>query len=504
MQVRTTQETVAWSMFCEALDLGALVPRAYEAYRPAIIEGLIFFLENLDDDRAGEILADQLLLPGTASVAERIVAIARQCPALHKLGQVLARDRRLPPGFRELLQTLESMPSSLGVDEARALAEAELGSLAGLSIRIDEPPLAEASVAVVVPFTGETITGERDRGVLKLLKPGIEKKLEEDLNILQRLGSLLDERCEAYRLPRIAYEETFLDVRDLLAREIRLDHEQANMRAARAAWAGLSSVMIPEVYPISTPRVTAMQRISGGKVTDAAMLPRSARRRLGDLIVRSLIAMPLWSQGEVGLFHADPHAGNLFATDDGKLAVLDWSLAGTLSKQDRISVTQLVLAGFTLDGARARAALDALSQGRSDAAALEALIAEGIGRLREGEWPGISWVTDLLDEAATRARCRFGADLLMFRKALQTLQGVVSDVSADCRPGRVLTFTLLKTLSAEWGNRAFALPFSRHFATHLSNLDLTQLWASAPLIGQRQLYGLGGAVPGLRHLAMVR
>jgi ubiquinone biosynthesis protein len=503
MQVETTAEPVAWVAFCEALDLGALVPQAYEAYRPAIIEGLIFFLENLDGDRAGEILADQLLLPETADVAERIVAIARHCPALHKLGQVLARDRRLPLAFRALLQNLESMPSKLSANEARALAQDELGPLTRLGIRVDEPPLAEASVAVVVPFTGEAVAGEGG-GVLKLLKPGIEAKLEEDLDILQRLGALLDERCEAYGLPRIAYEETFLDVRDLLAREIRLDHEQANMRTARAAWAAFPSVVIPEVYPISTPRVTAMQRIRGGKVTEAAMLAGSARRRLGDLVVRSLIALPLWSEGEGGLFHADPHAGNLFATDDGKLAILDWSLVGTLSKQDRISVTQLVLGGFTLDRRRARAAVDALSHGRSDAAALEALIAERMGRLREGEWPGISWATDMLDEAATRARCHFGADLLMFRKALQTLQGVVSDVSPDCRPGRVLTFTLLRTLAAEWGNRAFAFPFSRHFATHLSNLDLTQLWASAPLIGQRQLYGLGSGVAHTRRPAIAR
>ena len=64
-----------------------------------------------------------------AGINERIVAIARKCPALHKLGQVLARDRRLQPELRQLLQGLESMPSPLSVEEARALAEAELGPL---------------------------------------------------------------------------------------------------------------------------------------------------------------------------------------------------------------------------------------------------------------------------------------------------------------------------------------------------------------------------------------
>ena len=489
-QASPAQEPDDWSTFIDALALDELVPPAYAVYRPAIVDGLVFFLEHLGEERAFAILAEQALLPADAGVNERIVAIARCCPALHKLGQVLARDRRLSAELRKLLQGLESMPSTLGLDEVRALAEAELGRLADLGIRIDEPPLAEASVAVVVPFEGQRPNGEPLRGVLKLLKPGIEAALEDELETLQRIGALLDERCEAYGLPRIAYEESFCDVRALLAREVRLDQEQAHMRAARTAWASIGDVVIPEVYPFSTPRVTAMQRIDGGKVTDAAAeLPRRGRRRLGDLIIRALIAQPVWSAG-TSLFHADPHAGNLFATSDGKLAILDWSLVGALTKADRVALTQIVIGALTLDGQRIRAAIDALSQGRSDGAVLQTVIDERVRALRNGAFPGMGWVTSLLDATALHARCRFDGDLLMFRKVLQTLEGVVADVSADARPDRVLITAVLKALAAEWSQRLYAMPFSRQFATHLSNLDLAQLWASAPLIGQRQLYGL--------------
>lgn len=491
-QALQTEEPTGWNDFIDALALDALVPPAYEVYRPAIIDGLIFFLARLDEDRALSILGEQALLPEDAGINERIVAIARHCPALHKLGQVLARDRRLSPELRHLLQGLESMPSQLSTAEARALAEAELGPLADLGIRIDAPPLAEASVAIVVPFEGSDADGQLLRGVLKLLKPGVEAALEAELETLQRIGALLDERCEAYQLPPIAYEETFCDVRALLAREVRLDQEQAHMRTALADWAGVPDVVIPDVYAFSTPRVTAMQRIDGCKVTDAAAaLPRRARRRLGDAIIRALIARPLWAAGGgPSLFHADPHAGNLFATADGKLAILDWSLVGALGKADRVALTQMVVGALTIDGSRIHAAIDALSQGRSDAAALRAIIAARVAQLGDGAWPGMSWLTGLLDEAALHARCRFDGDLLMFRKVLQTLEGVVADVSANCRPDLVLARTLARTLAAEWAQRSLTLPFSRNFATHLSNLDLTQLFASAPLIGQRQLYGL--------------
>ena len=141
------------------LDFGALVPPAYERYRPAVVDALVFFLENLSADRAMEILAEQALMPPYVGVAERLVSIARHCPALHKLGQVLARDRRLPPDFRRLLQRLEFDAVDVRRRQARALAEAELGPLSRIGIAIEEPPLAEASVAVVVPFTARDGSG---------------------------------------------------------------------------------------------------------------------------------------------------------------------------------------------------------------------------------------------------------------------------------------------------------------------------------------------------------
>jgi ubiquinone biosynthesis protein len=478
--VERRDAVLEWDSFLESLDFGALVPEAYERYRPAIVDGLNFFLENLAADRAIEILAEQASMPAGTAIEERLVAIARRCPALHKLGQVLARDRRLPADFRRLLQTLESMPSTLDAAQARRLAEAELGPVSRLGISIEEPPLAEASVAIVVPFTSRS--KRVAHGVLKLLKPGIVEKLEEELELLQRIGGLLDERCEAYRLPHIDYEDTFLEVKALLSREICLDREQEHMRHARREFSHVSSVIVPEVYDFSTPRLTAMQRIIGAKVTDSD-LPAPGRRKLADTIIQALLARPLWSNEEQAFFHADPHAGNLFATADGELVVLDWSLVGHLTKDDRVQLTQILIGAFTLDASRVCEAIDALAQGRTDAPSLNQIIHKHIGLVSQGAFPGLSWVMRLLDESITRARCRFGGDLLMFRKVLQTLEGVVADVSPDCHPDRVLITAFVKQLVIEWVQRPLALPSSRHFSTHSSNIDLTQLLMSMPFLG---------------------
>jgi predicted unusual protein kinase regulating ubiquinone biosynthesis (AarF/ABC1/UbiB family) len=170
--------------------------------------------------------------------------------------------------------------------------------------------------------------------------------------------------------------------------------------------------------------------------------------------------------------------------------VLDWSLVGHLTKDDRVQLTQILLGAFTLDASRVCEAIDALAQGRTDATSLSEIVHRYMALVSHGAFPGLSWMMRLLDESVTRARCRFGGDLVMFRKVLQTLEGVVADVSADCHPDRVLIAAFVKQLAIEWAQRPFALPSSRHFATHFSNVDLTQLLMSAPFIGSRQWVNL--------------
>jgi ubiquinone biosynthesis protein len=475
-----------WLAFLDELDFGRLVPEAYHRYRPAVADGLGFFLENLPAARALAILADQADLAEDATIEARLVAMARHCPALHKLGQVLARDRRLPETFRALLQSLESMPSSCSVEAARAAVEAEIGPLAPRGIRIDEPPIAEASVAIVVPFVWREVGEDTDRhGVFKILKEGVEAKLHEDLDLLQRIGALLDERCDAYVLPRIDYEATFLTVRDLLACEVRLDQEQAHMAEARHVYRDMARVVVPEVHYLSTPRLTAMQRIFGRKVTDVAAVPAARRRALAETVVRTLIGRPMWSDGVETLFHADPHAGNLFLTDDGRLAILDWSLVGRLRKRDQVGLTQILLGALTLDAVRIAGAVTALADDRVDQATLARIVERRIAPMRDGGFPGFGWLTGIMDEAAIDAGARFAGSLVMFRKVLQTLDGVVHDIAADCRVDRVLAMTLATTMAREFRRRAYAEPLSRDFASHFSTLDLTQLAMSSPLIGTR-------------------
>ena len=480
-----------WIRFFHSLGLDAVVPDELARYRPAIVDALHYFVEHVSPERSLEMLIEQAEMPDTADAGERLVAIARHCPTLHKLGQVLARDRRLPARFRRLLQTLESMKPRAGRRELREALEAELGCLAHMGVTVDEEPLAEASVAVVIPFTMQpsapASSHDGRRGVFKLLKPGIEEKLEEELNILQGIGTLLDERCEEYGIPAIDYAGTFTQVRDLLSREVRLTAEQEHLARARIAYRPMASVVVPEVFPFSTPRVTAMTRIDGLKVTSADARPEVDRRRLAGLIVRALIAHPLWSPDASAMFHADPHAGNLFVTDDDKLAILDWSLVGTLNARERHCLSQILLGALTIDSERIGSAIADLAVGGVDEDALRRVVGEHVQRLSDGMWPGVSSLTNLMDAAATEAGARFGQNPLLFRKVLHTLKGVLADVSESCRIDMVLALAFMRQLGRECGQRALAMPLSRDFPTGFSNAELWHLYLSAPLLGSRLL-----------------
>jgi ubiquinone biosynthesis protein len=163
------------------LDVGSLVPEEYAAYRPVIADAFLFFLRHLSPGRAAAILEEQTRLAPTSSVAKRLAALLRHCPTLHKLGQVVARNRRLSPALRKRLQALESMEPVTPLASVQAAVEKELGRSSVGELSLAPRAIAEASVAVVLPFTYWAAEGkERKSGVLKVLKPGIEARLHEE------------------------------------------------------------------------------------------------------------------------------------------------------------------------------------------------------------------------------------------------------------------------------------------------------------------------------------
>ena len=463
----------------EGLQIAQFVPEAYAAYRPLLMDGLQFFLERLPPLRLTAILAEQLRLPRATPPARRLAILFRRCPTLHKLGQVVARDRRLAPELRANLQGLESLKPTTPMAEIASLIQRELGAVAGLEIA--PTALAEASVAVVVPLVWRPAANAPPQsGVLKVLRPGVEDQLHEELEIWAALGVFLEQRCADRGLPALDYRNTLDSIRRLLAHEIRLDREQVHLARAAAFHADSPAILIPELLPFCTARITAMERVEGRKVTDPG-LSTGERRRLAQILIEALLAKPFWSNpASDAWFHADPHAGNLFVTHDGRLAILDWALVTPLAKAQRVAVVQAVAGALTLNEGGLFHALAALGHS-SDPVALRAAVVESLRQVRRGIFPGMDWLMALLDRLGTVGAMQFPENLTLFRKSLLTLAGVIGDVSDQPSMDEVLILTGLMQCSREWAVRGLAPFTSRAFGSHLSNADWFSLWAGLPL-----------------------
>jgi len=462
-------------------SLEGMLPDVYAHYRAPVLGALTLFFEGLSARRLETIARQQATLPSNATASERLVLLARNCPVLHKLGQTLARDRNLSAELRGRLQQLESSSPSIALSTVEKVLTHELGPLDRLGVTLSAPALAEASVAVVVAFRRGEETAFNT--VFKVLKPGVAEYLEEELNLLERIGSFLDERCDLLGIPNLDYRQSFEMVRDKLQNEVRLDKEQQNLCLAREFYKSDPGVQIPAVLlDLCTPRVTAMERVIGEKATEYPRDLWNGRRRMATLIIEALIARPIFSRADRAPFHADPHAGNLFATNDGRLAVVDWSLIGSLTERERISIMQIMLGAISFQTERIVTALGEVSMRHSiGLPALRSVVCKWVDRLRDGGLPGFVWLTGLLDEAVGKAGLRFGADLMLFRKALLMIENVVADLGAGSATiDQVLLREFLLHFSAEWPSRFLSLPDSRSFATRISNSDLAQLMLSLP------------------------
>jgi ubiquinone biosynthesis protein len=187
------------------------------------------------------------------------------------------------------------------------------------------------------------------------------------------------------------------------------------------------------------------------------------------------------------LFHSDPHAGNLFYTRERRLAILDWSLVGHLGDAERIALVQILLAAITLRSERIIDILQLLDvRQMTDSSALTLVVERSLRQIRRGACPGLAWLIKLLDDATQNARLRVAADLLLFRKSLHTLEGVLGEMHANSfSSDQALFYDFIRHFYSEWPQRWFGAANSHDYATRLSNTDLAEALWSCPLTAAR-------------------
>ena len=453
---QSLREAMAQWIVDGIVPVDALVPETYVKWRAPVRDCMIFVITRIAPGRLAPKLLEQLELPAKTTPETRLLKLIAKVPGLQKLGQVIARNQHLRPALRNALARLENSIRDVTPEEIRAIIQKELGPrLQKYGVRIATTILSEASVSAVVRFTWRNAeTGQRERGVFKVLKPHIPKYFAEDMEYLQGLAQHFGDRHHSYGFPRHLIPDTFKKVRRLLQHEVNFRREQKTLGEAWHLYQSMRGVRVPRlIKALSTPRITALTEEYGIKVTNAAArLPAAGRRRVAEQIIEALVALPLLSAEENAIFHGDPHAGNLLYNNrTGELTIIDWALRERLSRDQRRHLALLFLMLTLRDWVGASDAVLALSQQRIGSHSPRAKIVQEVVRtfveeLPVRRLPSGADAMKLLERIAVKG-IKFPGQLVMLSKVMFTLDGILTDVGgADTGMG----FTIARHVAQHW------------------------------------------------------
>ena len=268
-------------------------------------------------------------------IYERIRCVLEDLgPTFVKFGQIMSlRPDLLPSDLLFELSKLQDKVPPVEFSEIRAVVEKGLGqSLENVFSAFDDEAIAAASISQV-----HRAVLKKDGAIVvaKVRRPGIRKKIQADLDILESIAQRLHNNSDdlvPYDLPNLVGV-----VRRSLIREIDFRTEAQNLRIARA-FASETEVQIPKVYnEYCSEHLLVMEYVPGEKIRDIDP-DREDALRLAKQGLNAAIKQIL----EDGFFNADPHPGNLLITADMHLCILDWGMVGHLTERDRYELIGLL------------------------------------------------------------------------------------------------------------------------------------------------------------------
>ena len=345
-----------------------------------------------------------------------------------KFGQVLAMRRDLlPPAYIDELAMLHDQLPAMGIDAVRATIELELGApLTALFSSFCDAPLGAATIAQV----HEAIMHNGRHVAVKVQRPGLQAMISRDiaaLTYLVALGERLFPRLRALDLPAVVREFSIS-----LNRETDFSREARSIVLFRTAMADFPDLWIPNVVAACSRGAVLTLEFSAGERVDsyAKLYPEAMPRSMN-----TLVRLMLQTIFEEGLFHADPHPGNVFILPDGRLALLDFGNTGELDEAMRESLTLLLEAVVNGD---ARAATEAylemaLDVKNVDRAALLMDIKAALYEIRRSNLTDVSIGNAF--ESVLRAGSRNGVhnpgEFVLLSRAFVILESMISQLAPD-------------------------------------------------------------------------
>jgi ubiquinone biosynthesis protein len=254
-----------------------------------------------------------------------------------KLGQAMAQQPQLvtPPVAAELA-FLHDSATPADPAAARAVITEELGPPENVFAEISSVPLGAASIGQTY---SARLPDERDV-VIKVQRPGVAESIECDLDILRRLAGRLYRRTVWARTLGLPELVAGFDQRTREELDFRIEGNSG--RAARRALRDGDPICVPAVVDgLTTSRVLVQERAAGGSIgAPGAFDGWDPERR--ELLADALLGFMLRQMLAGGIFHADPHPGNVFIRPDGRLELIDFGAVGRLDPYERAGLIDLL------------------------------------------------------------------------------------------------------------------------------------------------------------------
>ena len=285
----------------------------------------------------------------SAALGVRIrLALEELGPIFVKFGQAVSTRRDLlPPDVADELAKLQDRVPPFPAAEAIAILDASYKrSVHEVFARFDREPLAAASIAQVHSASLQDGT----EVIVKLLRPGVRERIEQDLDVLYALAGLADRYwIESRRLRPLdvvrEYDKTIIDELDLL-------REGANAAQLKRNFDGSELLYVPEVYwDYCRPEVLVQERVYGIPISDMTAL-RAAGTNI-QALAENGVEIFFTQVFRHNFFHADMHPGNIFVKVDDpanpKYAAVDFGIVGSLSPSDQKYLAGNFMAFFDRD-----------------------------------------------------------------------------------------------------------------------------------------------------------
>ena len=287
-------------------------------------------------------------------------------PTYVKLGQVLSgRPDLLPEPYLKALARLQDKVKPFSFAEVEEIVTTELGvRISKAFSRFDAEPMAAASLGQV----HSAALRDGRLVVVKVQRPNIAKQIAEDFEVLTEIAEFFDAHTELGKRHR--FLNILEEFRVSIQQELNYEREAQNLITVGNNLKEFELIQVPQPVPdYSTRRVLTMDYVQGRKIT--ALGPLARLEIKGAPLAEELFKAYLKQVLVDGLFHADPHPGNVFITDDGHIALLDFGMVGHTTPGMQDNLLKLLLAVSEGNSEQAAEVVIRMSQTADDFEAVE-------------------------------------------------------------------------------------------------------------------------------------